>query len=180
MKEEWEILSSSPPSIKPSRQTSIEAAISEDGKGSDTYCYELLSMLIGLSQSEVGCAFLAEQEKLIQDLFTLLHVGTVRLQLQVSGGLQSSLCVRSLVYGRSVCYFCLYAHTARNNRSALCYVKFSQLLDPRTLLQYSTFESSLLSAIVLLLKLSTLLVLSISWESLTVFWPSFQRPFLFK
>ena len=40
-------------------------------------------MLIGLSQSEVGCAFLAEQEKLIQDLFTLLHVTTVRIQMQV-------------------------------------------------------------------------------------------------
>ena len=87
MKDEWETVSSSPPPPKPSRQTSIEAAISEEGKSSDTYCYELLSMLIGLSQSEVGCAFLSEQEKLMQDLFTLLHVGSCRLQLQVGDGL---------------------------------------------------------------------------------------------
>lgn len=74
IKDEWEgLLSNRPVSLKPN-----------NGKGSDTYCYELLSMLIGLSQSDVGCAFLSEQEKLVQDLFSLLHVGTIRLQLQVS------------------------------------------------------------------------------------------------
>ena len=86
MKDEWETVSSSPPPPKPSRQTSIEAAVSEEEKSSDTYCYELLSMLTGLSQSEVGCSFLSEQEKLMQDLFTLLHVGSTRLQLQVGDG----------------------------------------------------------------------------------------------
>ena len=82
MKEEWEATASNLPAPKPSRQTSSEPSSSEGGVA-DTYCYELLSMLIGLSQSEVGCAFLAEQEKLIQDLFTLLHVTTVRIQMQV-------------------------------------------------------------------------------------------------
>ena len=82
MKEEWEALIANPPPPKPTRQMSMEVVPDLD-KGSDTYCYELLSMLIGLSQSEVGCGFLAVQDKLIQDLFTLLHVGTVRLQLQV-------------------------------------------------------------------------------------------------
>ncbi len=74
MKDEWEgLVSSRPASSK-----------ADNRKGSDTYCYELLSMLIGLSQSDVGCAFLSEQAKLVQDFFSLLHVGTVRLQLQVS------------------------------------------------------------------------------------------------
>ena len=82
MKEEWEATSSKPPPPKPSRQTSSDPGPSEGGVA-DTYCYELLSMLIGLSQSEVGCAFLSEQEKLIKDLFTLLHVTTVRIQMQV-------------------------------------------------------------------------------------------------
>ena len=82
MKEEWEATSSKPPPPKPSRQTSSEPGPSEGGIA-DTYCYELLSMLIGLSQSEVGCAFLSEQEKLITDLFILLHVTTVRIQMQV-------------------------------------------------------------------------------------------------
>lgn len=83
MKEEWEAVSSKPPPPKPSRQTSIEPSSPEGGKGSDTYCYELLSMLLGLSQSERGCAFLAEQEMLLQDLFTLLHIASVRIQFQV-------------------------------------------------------------------------------------------------
>lgn len=83
MKEEWEAASSKPPPPKPSRQTSTDPSSSEGGVA-DTYCYELLSMVIGLSQSEVGCAFLSEQEKLIKDLVTLLHVATVRIQMQVS------------------------------------------------------------------------------------------------
>ena len=87
MKEEWETVASKPSPPKPSRQTSTEPALAEAvGKSSDTYCYELLSMLIGLSQSEMGCAFLAEQEKLVQDLFTMLHTTTTRIQLQVCVG----------------------------------------------------------------------------------------------
>ena len=82
MKEEWEATSSKPTPPKPSRQMSMDPSTSEAGIA-DSYCYELLSMLIGLSQSEVGCAFLSEQEKLIQDLVTLLHVATVRIQMQV-------------------------------------------------------------------------------------------------
>ena len=84
MKEEWETAASKPPPPKPSRQTSAEPAVAEAvGKSSDTYCYELLSMLIGLSQSDVGCGFLSEQEKLVQDLFTMLHTASTRIQLQV-------------------------------------------------------------------------------------------------
>ena len=83
MKEEWEAASSKPPPPKPSRQLSTADPSPPEGGVADTYCYELLSMLTGLSQSELGCAFLSEQEKLIKDLFTLLHVTTVRIQMQV-------------------------------------------------------------------------------------------------
>ena len=50
---------------------------------SDTYCYELMSMVIGLSGSEAGCSYLSEKESLIKDLFILLHVASMRVQLQV-------------------------------------------------------------------------------------------------
>ena len=89
MKEEWEATASKQLPPKPSRQQSSEpsASTSDSGatEGSDTYCYELLTMMIGLSQSEAGCGFLSEQESLVQDLFTLLHVATMRIQLQVCG-----------------------------------------------------------------------------------------------
>ena len=109
MKEEWEVACSKappPPLAKAVKQVSVEvpsaaAAPSTPGGGgggngggdseqqdSDSYCFELLSMLIGLSQSEVGCSFLSEQDKLVNNLFTLLHVSTLRIQLQVQTGLQ--------------------------------------------------------------------------------------------
>ena len=62
--------------------SSLELAEGEGGS-SDTYCFELLSMLIGLSKSEIGCGFLSQQETLVQDLFSLLHIATSRMQLQV-------------------------------------------------------------------------------------------------
>ena len=85
MKEEWEAMVAKGPPPKLSRQGStVEAPIAEgEGRGSDTYCYELLSMMIGLSQSDVGCGFLSQQEKLVQALFSLLHIATSRMQLQV-------------------------------------------------------------------------------------------------
>ena len=81
MREEWD----KPPVVKLARQASTSDTSAGDlPKSSDTYCYELLSMLIGLSQSDVGCSFLADQQKLLMDLFTLLHVASIRIQLQVS------------------------------------------------------------------------------------------------
>ena len=86
MKEEWEV-NASKPVVPPklSRQLSAEPAMTTEttGKSSDTYCYELVSMLIGLCQSESGCSFLSEQQQLMRDLFTLLHVASTRIQLQV-------------------------------------------------------------------------------------------------
>ena len=51
--------------------------------GTDTYCYELMSMVIGLSGNSAGCTFLASNEGLVKDLFCLLHVGSMRVQLEV-------------------------------------------------------------------------------------------------
>jgi E3 ubiquitin-protein ligase MYCBP2 len=51
--------------------------------GTDTYCFELMSMIIGLSGSTAGCNFLANNEGLVKDLFCLLHVGSLRVQLEV-------------------------------------------------------------------------------------------------
>ena len=97
MKEDWEVLlSRAPPAKQPSRQASSDAGqlfgLGPGGGGgggaegktsSDTYCHELLSMLVQLSRSELGCEFLSQQEQLIQDLLTLLHIATVKIQLQV-------------------------------------------------------------------------------------------------
>ncbi|XP_062580615.1 E3 ubiquitin-protein ligase MYCBP2-like [Saccostrea cucullata] len=49
----------------------------------DVYCFELLSMVLALSGSSVGRAYLAQQYPLLQDLFSLLHTGTPRVQRQV-------------------------------------------------------------------------------------------------
>ena len=84
IKEDWEAALSKPAPPKLARQPSSKSIGTEAvAEVTDTYCYELLSMLFGLSQSDVGCDFLAKQEKLAQDLFTLLHTSSERVQLQV-------------------------------------------------------------------------------------------------
>ena len=90
MKEEWEVACSKvtvPPKPAPLAQqmsmVEADSGDSSDQQDSDSYCFELLSMLIGLSQSEVGCGFLSEQSKLVHDLFVLLHVASTRIQIQV-------------------------------------------------------------------------------------------------
>jgi E3 ubiquitin-protein ligase MYCBP2 len=50
---------------------------------SDTYCFELLSMVLALSGSDVGRAYVAEQYSLLTNLLSLLHTGTARIQCQV-------------------------------------------------------------------------------------------------
>ncbi|KAK6172343.1 hypothetical protein SNE40_016020 [Patella caerulea] len=55
----------------------------EDNRGSDVYCFELLSMVLALSGSTVGRNYLAQQYGLIQALFSLLHTATPRIQRQV-------------------------------------------------------------------------------------------------
>ncbi|PIK37591.1 putative E3 ubiquitin-protein ligase MYCBP2 [Apostichopus japonicus] len=51
---------------------------------SDAYCFELLSMVLALSYSGVGRAYVAQQTELLQDLLSLLHTSTPRVQRQES------------------------------------------------------------------------------------------------
>jgi RCR-type E3 ubiquitin transferase len=50
---------------------------------SDTYCFEMLSMMLALSGSSVGRAYLSQQSTLLKDLLCLLHTGSARVQRQV-------------------------------------------------------------------------------------------------
>lgn len=52
-------------------------------KNSDTYCFEMLSMVLALSGSSVGRAYLSHQGGLLGDLLSLLHTGSARVQRQV-------------------------------------------------------------------------------------------------
>ena len=53
-------------------------------KNSDTYCFEMLSMVLALSGSSVGRAYLSHQGGLLGDLLSLLHTGSARVQRQVN------------------------------------------------------------------------------------------------
>ena len=83
MKEDWK--SKLGKQVKPDEQDKPQESSDEaQGQSSpDTYCFELVSMVMGLCESEVGRLFLAEQAELIRDLLVLLHVSTTRIQLQV-------------------------------------------------------------------------------------------------
>jgi len=50
---------------------------------SDAYCFELLSLLLALSGSTVGRRYVAQQSSLIEDLVSLLHTASPRVQRQV-------------------------------------------------------------------------------------------------
>ncbi|CAG9781999.1 unnamed protein product [Diatraea saccharalis] len=45
----------------------------------DNYCFEMLSLLLALSGSAVGCAHLAQRTELLADLLALLHTGSERV-----------------------------------------------------------------------------------------------------
>ncbi|XP_041356631.1 E3 ubiquitin-protein ligase MYCBP2-like isoform X3 [Gigantopelta aegis] len=79
IKEEWE-------STLGNKQEMLD-----DNRGSDVYCFELLSMVLALSGSSVGRNYLAQQYKLIQDLFGLLHTATPRIMRQVTSVLRRVL-----------------------------------------------------------------------------------------
>ncbi|XP_048488841.1 E3 ubiquitin-protein ligase MYCBP2 [Plutella xylostella] len=49
----------------------------------DSYCFEMLSLLLALSGSAVGRAHLAQRTELLADLLSLLHTGSERVQRQV-------------------------------------------------------------------------------------------------
>lgn len=75
MREEWEHAISS--------KENANSQPSDDDASSDAYCFELLSMVLALSGSNVGRQYLAQQLTLLQDLFSLLHTASPRVQRQV-------------------------------------------------------------------------------------------------
>ena len=82
VREEWEHAISS--------KENANSQPSDDDASSDAYCFELLSMVLALSGSNVGRQYLAQQLTLMQDLFSLLHTASPRVQRQVraeGGGL---------------------------------------------------------------------------------------------
>lgn len=81
VREEWEHAISS--------KENANSQPSDDDASSDAYCFELLSMVLALSGSNVGRQYLAQQLTLMQDLFSLLHTASPRVQRQVGGILVS-------------------------------------------------------------------------------------------
>jgi len=63
--------------------TEAPAASPACAAGSDAYCFELLSLLLALSGSTVGRRYVAQQNSLIEDLVSLLHTASARVQRQV-------------------------------------------------------------------------------------------------
>ncbi|KAF6200677.1 hypothetical protein GE061_005120 [Apolygus lucorum] len=78
MREEWETRLCS-------------AATNAGSEAPDTYCFEMLSMVLALSGSAVGRSYLAHQHALLADLLTLLHTGSARVQRQVTALLRRML-----------------------------------------------------------------------------------------
>ena len=52
-------------------------------KLSDTYCFEMLSMVLALSGSNVGRIYLSQQYSLLKDMLSFLHTGSARVQRAV-------------------------------------------------------------------------------------------------
>ncbi|EFN81009.1 Probable E3 ubiquitin-protein ligase MYCBP2 [Harpegnathos saltator] len=86
MREEWETVLFSP--------TPVNSLLSDNSdlqKATDTYCFEMLSMVLALSGSSVGQYYLSHQTGLLKDLLSLLHTGSARVQRQVTSLLRRIL-----------------------------------------------------------------------------------------
>lgn len=86
IREEWEILLCSPTPVN-----SYLSDSSDSPKSSDTYCFEMLSMVLALSGSRVGRSYVSHQTGLLKDLLSLLHTGSARVQRQVTALLRRIL-----------------------------------------------------------------------------------------
>ncbi|XP_076623337.1 MYC binding protein highwire isoform X2 [Colletes latitarsis] len=84
--EEWETLLCSP-----TPANSLLSDNSDLPKAADTYCFEMLSMVLALSGSSVGQYYLSHQYGLLKDLLSLLHTGSARVQRQVTSLLKRIL-----------------------------------------------------------------------------------------
>lgn len=73
MREEWE------KSVCKKDTVSNNGAVTP----TDSYCFEMLSMVLALSGSNVGRSYLADQHDLLLNLLSLLHTGSARVQRQV-------------------------------------------------------------------------------------------------
>ncbi|CRK91251.1 CLUMA_CG004931, isoform A [Clunio marinus] len=81
-REEWELQLSTISSSNALKGVSSSEVVLP--KSNDVYCFEMLSMVLALSGSSVGRSYLSHQIDLIQDLLTLLHTGSERVQRQVA------------------------------------------------------------------------------------------------
>nr|CAD7431359.1 unnamed protein product [Timema monikensis] len=81
VREEWEasLCSGQPPT---GSSTSGEPSTPAAAKSTDAYCFEMLSMVLALSGSSVGRAYLSHQYILLKDILSLLHTGSARVQRQ--------------------------------------------------------------------------------------------------
>ncbi|XP_043522651.1 E3 ubiquitin-protein ligase highwire-like [Frieseomelitta varia] len=86
LREEWEALLCSP-----TPANSLLSDNSDLPKAADTYCFEMLSMVLALSGSSVGQYYLSHQYGLLKDLLSLLHTGSARVQRQVTALLKRIL-----------------------------------------------------------------------------------------
>lgn len=94
-KEEWEILNTAAyphecPDVGNFDEKS-ENSSNESSRTPDTYCFEMLSMVLALSGSTVGRSYLSQQHGLLKDLLSLLHTGSDRVQRQVTSLLRRIL-----------------------------------------------------------------------------------------
>ncbi|XP_037938854.1 E3 ubiquitin-protein ligase highwire [Teleopsis dalmanni] len=98
-KEDWEIVnlanSFKDTQINTASATSNGESKSESSseryRAPDTYCFEMLSMVLALSGSVVGRSYLSYQHGLLKDLLSLLHTGSDRVQRQVTALLRRIL-----------------------------------------------------------------------------------------
>ena len=84
VREEWESLLCSAAQTAPSGGSSSSSHSVDTPKSADTYCFEMLLMVLALSGSSVGRTYLSHQYGLLRDLLSLLHTGSARVQRQVS------------------------------------------------------------------------------------------------
>lgn len=93
-REEWEILNNAafpPGQTNAMNYDEKSDSSSENSRAPDTYCFEMLSMVLALSGSTVGRSYLSHQHGLLKDLLSLLHTGSDRVQRQVTALLRRIL-----------------------------------------------------------------------------------------
>lgn len=149
VREEWEHAISS--------KENANSQPSDDDASSDAYCFELLSMVLALSGSNVGRQYLAQQLTLLQDLFSLLHTASPRVQRQVGGISSDSSFYFSTSFSPSSSSLSLFYSTPFSFSIPSFFSFFSIVLFllsstiPSSVSSFSFFISSFFSLLFLLL-----------------------------